>query len=279
MNNVVYPHIIALGPRGTFSDEAAHKVCSESSTVVYTKNFLETFKELEKNPDCVAVVPIENSVAGIVDQVQDLLVTRNLVILGEINLLVRYALLSSADLKEVTHIYVHPQAFEQTSNYTSQAFPQAQVCFTNSNTDSGVQFINALDHKQAIAAIVPLAMAETYKGYVHEKNIQDYPNNTTRFVIVRKKKAEEQFDYKLKKTSLYVELNEDHSGMLFELLNIFKQFDINLCRLESRPSKETPWAYVFFLDFHNNQHTAECLEALQASPFRQKILGCYDTLD
>ncbi|MGK5090399.1 prephenate dehydratase domain-containing protein [Deltaproteobacteria bacterium TL4] len=277
-----YSQIFILGPEGTFSDEAAKAICTDFSQLTYTKTIASTLKHVVQYPDSVAVIPIENSVAGVIDQVQDLLVSHELVILQEINIPIRYTVLANADLDQITLCYAHPQASEQTINFIGQNFPEAEILFTNSNADSGIQFLKAQRKKKTVAAIIPYTLTEKYAEFVvnrdKQTNVQDYENNTTRFIVVRKSRGTEAFDFGRKKTSLFIELNEDHSGMLFDLLKIFKEYEINLCRLESRPSKKVPWVYVFYVDFHNNQNTKACLASLNASFFIHKVLGSYDVL-
>ncbi|MBF0352391.1 MAG: hypothetical protein HQM11_15265 [SAR324 cluster bacterium] len=271
--------IFTLGPQGTFSDEAAQLICGPETRLSYTRTFVETFQKLEDHPEALAVLPIENSVAGMVDQVQELLVSKNSIILGEINLLIRYALISNCPYEQVERVFTHPQAFEQTIDFSSKNFPDAKPTFTNSNTDSGVQFLDVMHEKPGSVAIVPIGFAQKFPEWHVASDIQDYPNNTTRFMVFRKRKTGDLMDFSCKKTSLFVEFSEDHSGMLYEMLSIFKRFDINLCRLESRPSKKVPWMYVFYVDFYNSLHTPDCLSELNEASFQHKILGSYNILN
>ena len=272
--------IITLGPKGTFSDEAAQKICGEGVIVTYTSTFAEALFRVTEEPDSVAVVPIENSVAGTVAQVQDSLVNNKLVILGEINLLIEYSLLSNAVPENVKLCYAHPQALEQSSKFLSKNLTASQNQLTRSNVDSGIQFLEAIkSDNKALAAIVPASFADSYPEWKVASGIQDYHNNTTRFLIVRPRRENEEHDFLRKKTSLYVEFQEDRSGLLYELLSVFNLFQINLCRLESRPAKDTPWAYVFYVDFYNTEHTKACLDAMQVTKFNYKVIGSYDLVD
>ena len=272
--------IFTLGPKGTFSDEATQKICGDGVIVTYTGTFAEALLRVTEDPDSVAVVPIENSVAGTVAQVQDSLVSNKLVILGEINLLIEYSLLANASPAEVKLCYAHPQAFEQSSKYLSKNLKASQNQLTRSNVDSGIQFLQAIkSDNRALAAIVPASFAVSYPEWKVASEIQDYHNNTTRFLVVRPRQENEEYDFSSKKTSLYVEFQEDRSGLLYELLSVFNLFQINLCRLESRPAKDTPWAYVFYVDFYNTEHTRACLDAMQVTKFNYKVIGSYDLVD
>ena len=272
--------IITLGPKGTFSDEAAQKIRGEGVIVSYTGTFAEALFRVTEEPDSVAVVPIENSVAGTVAQVQDSLVNNKLVILGEINLLIDYSLLANVAPENVKLCYAHPQALEQSSKFLSKNLTASQNQLTRSNVDSGIQFLQAIkSENKALAAIVPASFADSYPEWKVASGIQDYHNNTTRFLIVRPRRDNEEHDFLRKKTSLYVEFQEDRSGLLYELLSVFNLFQINLCRLESRPAKDTPWAYVFYVDFYNTEHTKACLDAMQVTKFNYKVIGSYDLVD
>ena len=272
--------IVTLGPKGTFSDEAAQKICGEGVIVTYTGTFAEALFRVTEEPDSVAVVPIENSVAGTVAQVQDSLVNNKLVILGEINLLIEYSLLANEVPENVKLCYAHPQALEQSSKFLSKNLTASQNQLTRSNVDSGIQFLQAIkSYNKSLAAIVPDSFADSYPEWKVASGIQDYHNNTTRFLIVRPRRENEEHDFLRKKTSLYVEFQEDRSGLLYELLSVFNLFQINLCRLESRPAKDTPWAYVFYVDFYNTEHTKACLDAMQVTKFNYKVIGSYDLVD
>jgi prephenate dehydratase len=272
--------IITLGPKGTFSDEAAQKIRGEGVIVSYTGTFAEALFRVTEEPDSVAVVPIENSVAGTVAQVQDSLVNNKLVILGEINLLIDYSLLANVAPENVKLCYAHPQALEQSSKFLSKNLTASLNQLTRSNVDSGIQFLEAIkSENKALAAIVPASFADSYPEWKVASGIQDYHNNTTRFLVVRPRRENEEHDFLRKKTSLYVEFQEDRSGLLYELLSVFNLFQINLCRLESRPAKDTPWAYVFYVDFYNTEHTKACLDAMQVTKFNYKVIGSYDLVD
>ena len=272
------PKVFTLGPAGTFSDQAARQVCSNFDAIHYTKNFNEAIVRVSETPNSVAVVPIENSVAGTVTQIQDALVTEELIILDEFPMRIRYALLANAPLQQVTQFFAHEQAYGQTLQYTARHLCSADHIYTRSNTDSATQFFSTSEQRIPQAAIVPINLVEEHQDFVVAQDIQDYPNNTTRFVVVRKREDQEQLDFMQRKTSLFIEFETDRAGLLYEMLSIFNAYRINLCRLESRPSKRIPWSYVFFVDLYNNQESQRCLSDLEHSGFRAKILGCYDSL-
>ena len=266
-----------LGPEGTFSDQAARVFQPLQEQVRYSRTFAEALFQVSANPDAMAVVPIENSVAGTVSQVQDSLVSEDLVILSEVNLPIGYSLLASAELEKIQTLYAHPQALEQSSGFVTRQLPGARPSFTYSNIDSGIRFLEQVENsKDPVAALVPASFALKHPQFLSAADIQDYKNNTTRFLLVQKRGKDRRNDFSKTKTALYVEFQEDRPGLLYRMLSVFNLFGVNLCRLESRPSKTTPWMYVFYVDFYNLPETEACLEVLKTSRFSFKILGSYD---
>ncbi len=271
--------IYTLGPEGTFSDEAARLAFSSDHPIRYTRTFQEAVLSVSQEPGSVGVVPVENSVAGTIAPIQDALVSDHLCVIGEVIVPVRYSLLLQGAPEAASTCFAHPQAYEQTSQFLAKHLPQARCVFSDSNVDSGVRFLAALEEPGFQgAAVVPTSFAEKHPAHVFREGIQDYSNNTTRFLVVRRMAAEESFDFSRNKTSIFVELHEDRSGLLYELLSTFKRHGINLCRLESRPSKTIPWAYVFYMDFYNTTGVEACLESLLQSQFRIRVLGSYDQM-
>ena len=269
--------IFTLGPEGTFSDEAARVFQNKPDLLRYSSTFAEALLQVSQNHKSAAVVPIENSVAGTVAQVQDALVSLDLVILGEVSLPITYSLLASADPKEIKNCYTHSQAFEQTSRWSAENLPQVSPQFTRSNIDSGLQFLEKVEQgDESVAAIVPVSVAIKHPQYLFAENIQDFKNNTTRFLLVKSRGELQDYDFTREKTALFVEFQEDRPGLLYKMLSVFNLFGINLCRLESRPSKTTPWMYVFYVDFYNIPESQACLDVLKTSMFNYHILGSYD---
>jgi prephenate dehydratase len=282
--------IYALGPEGTFSDQAARRVRDLMSgggvPIRYAHTIPEVLHLVEGDAEGWGVIPIENSVAGIVGQAQDGLVTHCVTILRELALRVRYALVAGAPLPEVQVVYAHPQAVDQCSEYLAAHLPQAEVEFSRSNMDSSVRFQEGLTRQPAapVAAIVPIEFGQANPRWLVASDIQTYQNNLTRFLVVRRAREPESYDFTRRKTTVCIapraeEGHEDRPGLLFELLSIFYKHKINLARLESRPSKSRPWAYVFFIDFTNNPESETCLAELRQTSATVTVLGSYDALE
>jgi prephenate dehydratase len=281
--------LYTLGPEGTFSDKAAQRLRASlaaggrsAPTVSYTRTIPEVLDRTEADPESLGVFPIENSDTGTVVFAQDALVAHRVTIVLEINVRVRFSLLANAPLETVPVLYSQPVAYDQCGSYLARHLPLAQVSFTNSNTESGLRLLEAGEDAPC-AAIVPAEFAEEHAAQRVAEDIQNYANNTTRFLAVRAAGRESggkvDHDFTRAKTSILIEPEEDRPGLLYDLLSVFKTHDLNLCRLESRPAKVRPWTYVFFLDFNNNAETAQALAELDTGARRITVLGSYDILE
>jgi len=287
--------IYALGPEGTFSDQAARRVRDLTGgagvPIRFAHTIPEVLRQVEADPEGWGVIPIENSVAGTIGQSQDGLVMHRVTIVREIALRIRYALLANAPLDQVRVVHAHPQAVDQCSEYLAAHLPQAEVEFSRSNMDSSVRFLQgAAGHSgaarppQPMAAIVPIETGEAQPRWRAAADIQTYQNNLTRFLVVRRAREPESFDFSRRKTTLCIAPHDDANhqdrpGLLYELLSIFYKHRVNLARLESRPSKSRPWAYVFFMDFTNNASSEACLAELRRTSATVTVLGSYDALE
>ena len=284
--------LFTLGPEGTFSDKAARMLREHlglpQPAIIYTRRIPETLHRAAEAPGSLAVIPIENSDIGTILPAQDALVRQPGTIEWEINVPVRFSLLGSGPLHQVEALFSHPASHEQCSNFLSEQMPNAQVSFTNSNTESGLRFEQAIKRENAgtataaiaaTAAIVPWDYADLADpALTRIDNIQNISSNTTRFLAVRAAAEETRHDFTRHKTALMIEPDKDYPGLLHEILKLFDAHQLNLCRLESRPARVTPWTYVFFLDFTNGAGSAQCLEELRATPNTIRVLGSFDTI-
>ncbi len=275
-----FDKIFTLGPKGTFSNQAASLVGGTTiEDIHYTTTIPQIADAVEKSEHVLGVMPIENSIGGMVGQAQDALIQSNIVIVNELMLEIRFSLVSHVPLNEVKQFFSHTEAFNQTMIFTAKQMPDASVIFSNSNIHSGELFLERPD--EPVAAIVPLIHAEinpNFKEKMLASNIQDYEQNMTRFVVIVKKADSYKPDFNRKKTSICIEFREDRHSLLFELLREFHVFGINLCRLESRPMKRTPWNYRFFIDLINNHRVETCLNELTKQNIGFKLFGSFDPI-
>jgi prephenate dehydratase len=294
--------IYTLGPPGTFSDKAAQRLRAHlaSSTaanlaagagggagargadsgppIEYTRTIPEVLARTEADGEALGVFPIENSDTGTVLFAQDALVKSKVTLEWELNLRVRFSLLANAPLEQVATLYSQPVAYDQCGAFLAERLPRAQVSFTTSNTESGLQLLAARGGPPC-AAIVPAEFGAEHRDVLVAEDIQNYAQNTTRFLVARAAPGPVDYDFTRYKTSILIEPEEDRPGLLYDLLSVFKRHELNLCRLESRPAKVRPWTYVFFLDFNNNAHSAQALAELERGDRKITVLGSYDRLE
>ena len=276
--------IYLLGPEGTFSDLAARRFReylagtgqAKLPDLSYTRSIPEALELASQHPLSRAVTPIENSESGIVVATQDHLARHGLFIDWEISVRVRFRILSDVPLAEVIGLYVHPVALEQCDTFVARHLPRARPTFTRSNIDSAVHWRDAAPGDRT-AAIVPNDSPPGRNAFVDVPDIQNDPQNTTRFVVARDGRGV-QADYTRTRTSLLISPDADRPGLLFEILSVFKKHNINLCRIESRPARTRPWAYVFYMDVTNNAGTGEAVRELFAGRWKVTVLGTYDEL-
>lgn len=275
-----FNRIITLGPKGTFSNQAASLVGgTEIEIIRYATTIPQIAREVVRDECALGVLPIENSTSGMVGQAQDSLVDSEVVIINELQIDIHFSLVSHVPLNQIRQYFCHSEAFNQTMVFTAENMPDAEVVFSNSNIHSGELFLERED--EPVAAIIPKVLASRNAAFSNKllaSNVQDYEQNITRFVVIRKTPVDYQPDYTRKKTSLFIEFKEDRHSLLFELLREFHVFGINLCRLESRPLKNTPWRYRFFIDLINNHRVASCMEELQKQDIGYKVFGSYDSI-
>jgi chorismate mutase / prephenate dehydratase len=272
--------IITLGPKGTFSNQAASLVGgSVIKEIKYTTTIPQIAAEVVKNETVLGVMPIENSTSGMVGQAQDSLVDNAVIIVNELEIEISFSLVSHVILDEVKQFFCHSEAFNQTMIFTARHMPEATVVFSNSNIHSSELFLERPN--EPVAAIIPKSLAlknMAFQKKVVAEDVQDTRQNITRFVVLRRKPADYRPDFNRHKTSLMIEFREDRHSLLFELLREFHVFGINLCRLESRPIKNTPWHYRFFIDLINNHRVDACMEELLKQDIGFQVFGSYDRI-
>jgi len=270
-----------LGPTGTNSETAAVAYSQwltrdqqQNSTLCPFPSIALALQSVAKSEIDQAVVPIENSIEGSVTVVLDgLWHTKNLQVHQELTIPILHGLLSYAkSLGEIQTVYSHPQALAQCQKWLENFLPQAQLIPTKSTTE-GIMFL--AEDLTAAAVSAPRA-AELYQVPLLELDIKDSPDNCTRFWIVSRQKS--NFGSHL---SLAFSLPQNAPGALVRALEIFARRDINLSKIESRPSKRSLGEYVFFIDLLGNSQDSKIREALvELSDCTEvmKIFGNYNKL-
>ncbi len=262
-----------LGPEGTFTQQAVLKHFGHSVRALPLPAIDEVFREVESAVADFGVVPIENSTEGTVSHTADMFLTSPLKICGEVELRVHQHLLGRVtSLKKVERICAHQQALAQCRGWLAEHLPEAERIAVSSNAEGARR---ARD-EAGTAAIAGEAAAEVYGLKVLVPEIEDRPDNTTRFLVVgRKLLAPSGSD----RTTLLLSAPDTAGpGALLRLLEPFAAAGITLTRLESRPSRRKKWDYVFFLDIEGHADDANVREALgnvRKVASLVKLLGSY----
>jgi chorismate mutase/prephenate dehydratase len=215
-------------------------------------------------------VPVENSTEGSVSLTLDLLIDTPLCIIGEILLPIRHALMARTDAGAFTRIVSHQQSLGQCRNYLAANYPHCELEAVPSNSFAARKAASDASY----AAIASIAAAHANGLNVIAENIQDVAQNTTRFLVLGR---EAMTPSGADKTGLVFALPE-RAGALHGALTLFARQRINLTMIQSRPQRERPWAYVFFVDLQGHREDAKvrrALSALEKQALFLKVLGSY----
>jgi prephenate dehydratase len=235
-----------LGPAGTFTEAALLKIAAKDDQLIAYANVTAALDAVRKGECAKALVPIENSVEGVVARTLDELASGEpLVITAETTLPVTFSLmtLDKTDIKDIKSIATHPHAESQCRSYIAKNFPNAQVIETAS-TAAAAKGLSKGDYDAAIAASIA---AKNYQLKVIAEDIGDNTKAVTRFVVVEKPGQIPAATGK-DRTSLAVFIAIDHAGALLEILNEFAKHQVNLSFIQSRPTGSQLGHYHFIID-------------------------------
>lgn len=260
-----------LGPEATFTHQAAIEKFGISLYYQPEESIEDVFFDVEQERADFGVVPIENSIEGVVNYTLDMFVNSNVKIVSEIMVDIKHNLLSkSTSLSEIKTVYSHPNALGQCKNWLKKHLPNAILLETASTAKAAK--IAAKD--KSAAAISSLAASSLYDLNVVAKGIEDKINNVTRFLVIGKHLPSPSGE---DKTSVMFSIY-DKVGALYSILKIFYDNQINLTRIESRPSKQENWSYIFYVDVDGHIESESVKKAFenlsQLVPF-VKLLGSY----
>ncbi len=263
-----------LGPSGSYAEEAASKIHGK---LIAFDSIMEVIDAVDNDIVDMGVVPIENSIEGPVGVTLDLLAhDYDLKIKNEIILPISHNLLlnEGSSIEDIKFVYSHAQALSQCRKFIENlgAKPVA--------TPSTSQAAEIVKGKKNAAAIGASKAAEIYGLKIAANNIQDFENNVTRFVVINK---EDHVPTGHDKTSIVFSLIEDRPGGLYDVLGEFAKRNINLTKIESRPSKKKLGTYIFFIDFEGHREDSEVaniLNTIKINTIKTKIsyiklLGSY----
>ncbi|WP_424946836.1 prephenate dehydratase [Candidatus Spongiihabitans sp.] len=263
--------VSVLGPVGTYTEAAARHHFGSAIAIVDFPTIDEIFKATETGHTNFSVVPVENSTEGGVTGTLDRLVNTSLTICGEINLQIHHNLLSiEDDPGRVKKIYAHTQSLGQCKRWIDKNCAQAELIPTSSSADAAKKSTT----EKSAAAIAGAVAAQRYQLKIVAANIEDESGNTTRFLVLSNRATPPSGN---DKTSLLLSCRS-RPGALLHLLQPLLDGQIDMTKIESRPSKIGLWDYVFFIDILGHQeekHVAKALTELKVEAGLFKNLGSY----
>ncbi len=263
-----------LGPEGTYSEQAAIDYAADSERIPYS-GIPAVVRAAELGDVEEAIVPIENSLEGVVTYTVDLLIHGSpLKIRGEVVIPIHHQLLipPGVRMEDVRIVYSHPQAIAQCRGFLSRSLPNAEHMAALS-TASAVEDMNSSRYPSA--AISSRRAAELFDATIVQSNIEDVPNNQTRFVVLG---TEDGSRTGRDKTSVCFDFSQDAPGTLYSTLGELAQREINMIKIESRPDRRSLGKYVFLIDLDGHREDTVVSEALDAMKKRAslfKIFGSY----
>lgn len=279
--NKTNPHsarVAFLGPKGSYSHLAARQYAArhfEEFIESGCPKFADIFNQVETGQADYAVVPIENTSSGAINDVYDLLQHTSLAIVGELTIPIDHCVLvsGSTDLSQIETVYSHPQPFQQCSQFLNR-YPHWKIEYTES-TSAAMEKV-ALANSPQVAALGSEAGGALYGLQVLERNLANQTQNITRFIVLARKAIEVSEQVPAKTTLLMA--TGQQAGALVEALLVLRNHHLIMTRLESRPIYGNPWEEMFYLDIQANLHSEEMQKALKeltGITRSLKVLGCY----
>ena len=260
------------GERGAYSESAVYAFFGAGTEVKPCRDFRDVFENVLEQETSFGVVPVENSLEGSVTQTYDLFLKYDLKVCGEVIVKIEHCLIAnpSTSLETVKAVYSHPQALAQCRNFLERLGRELIPAY---DTAGSVKMLKEKGLNDA-AAVASERAAEIYDMKILARDIADNKENYTRFFVLSK---EDGAATGRDKTSIIFSAVHE-PGSLYHALGEFAKRNINLTKIESRPTKQTPWEYNFYLDFEghrNEERCAEALKALEKYAVFIKILGSY----
>ncbi len=268
--------IAYLGPAGTFSEEAARMCAGEGDEMIPFSNFPALISAVETSVADLAVLPIENSLEGSVSTTLDLLIHETrLQIQREIVVPVHHCLVGvpGSSITDIQHVHSHPQGLGQCRRFLSRVLPEAHEHAALSTALAVEQVVKEGD--KAHAGIGTARAAERVGGEILARNIEDFPNNATRFVALAER---DHAPTGKDKTSLAITTPQNVPGSLYNVLDELAADGIQMTKLESRPDKNVLGQYFFLIDIEGHRlddHISAVLERMRAKADNFQIWGSY----
>lgn len=259
-----------FGPEATFTHQAALKRFGASLTYLPEKTVADVFTEVGKGRADYGVAPVENSDEGIVNNTLDMLVDTDLKVVAQIMMCIRQCLIGHGKREEIKRVYAHPQAVAQCRFWIQRSLPLAKII----EATSSIQAAELAVKDKEGAVLASNLIAEKYDMDILEDNVQDSQTNYTRFLVLGRQCPPRTGK---DRTSLMISV-ADKVGALFEALEPFTRYKVNMARVESRPNKRKALEYYFFLDIEGHIEDTEVSQAIKELEQKGafvKILGSY----
>lgn len=265
--------IVFQGVEGAYSQQAMTEYFGAECDSFHVETWKDAMETIKNGQADFAVLPIENSTAGIVSENYDLLVEYDNYIVGDQIIQIKHALLGrpEAELSDITTVYSHPQALMQCNEFLYEHNEWEKISMKNTAV-SAKKVME--DNDKSHAAIASVLTAELYGLKILDDNISNTQNNATRFIIVTNKKICTKTANKI---SICFEIAHE-SGSLYHMLSHFIYNNINMTNIQSRPIKGKTWEYRFFVDFEGRLEDTGVINALRGikeEATSLKILGTY----
>ena len=259
-----------LGPAGSFSHTAAMLKFGQSVEYEPVSDIRSIFDEVSKGHCDLGIVPIENKTGGGVIETLDALVESDVKICSEVLMAIHHNLLSNSPIEKIKKIYSKPEVFTQCRNWLSTTFKGAQQMPVASTAKAAQQAAQ----EAGSAAIGSIMASEIYGLKVVYERIEDIANNVTRFLAIAKEDAKPTGD---DKTAILYSTSHK-AGALADVLQVFKEYEINLTNIESRPGKKREWEYYFFMDFLGHRAQEKVIKGLKEASkhcLQLSVLGSF----
>lgn len=259
-----------LGPEGTFSQVATIKHFGSAVCEVPCETIPGIFEKVTNGEAAYGVVPIENTIGGLVEVTLNEFIESELNICGEVSIDIKQTLLQKNTDEPIHKIYSHQQSLLQCHNWLTEHYPEAELVAVPSNALAARHAAN----EKNTAAVAGMQCAEFYNLEVIKECIENHKNNKTRFLIIGHNKPDASGD---DRTTLLIKVY-DAPGALEKLINPFAKNNINLTMIRSKPANYSHDAYYFFLDldcYYANKDFINAVKELEAGPMNVKILGSY----
>ncbi|UCF81514.1 MAG: prephenate dehydratase [Acidobacteriota bacterium] len=258
------------GEPGAYSEIAALRYFGGGITTVPHGTFRRILDAVSNGEANRAILPVENSVEGTVGESYDLLLSTDLPAVGETYLRVRHCLLGFGEIERIKTVYSHPQALGQCRRFLEDRGLEAIPTYDTAGSAEKI-----LENREApIACIASKRVSELYDVPIILEGIEDHEGNATRFLILAK---DETQSTGRDKTSIIFS-TEHKPGSLYRILEIFNRYSVNLTKIESHPTRSTPWEYNFYVDFEGHVEDKEIgkmMEEVRKEAKFFKILGSY----